>query len=58
MLRAINEQIRLGKDIDWIRTWKNLETQMKASGTKNRFDNYVAPHKNLGLLLLQALNNN
>ncbi|NBO59205.1 MAG: hypothetical protein EBU73_09785, partial [Chitinophagia bacterium] len=58
MLRAINEQIRLGKDIDWIRTWKNLEIQMKASGTKNRFDNYVAPHKNLGLLLLQALNNN
>jgi hypothetical protein len=58
MLRAINEQIRLGKDIDWIRTWKNLETQMKASRTKNRFDNYVAPHKNLGLLLLQALNNN
>lgn len=58
MLRAINEQIRLGKDIDWIRIWKNLETQMKASGTKNRFDNYVAPHKNLGLLLLQALNNN
>ena len=58
MLRAINEQIRLGKDIDWIRTWKNLESQMKASGTKNRFDNYVAPHKNLGLLLLQALNNN
>ena len=58
MLRAINEQIRLGNDIDWIRTWKNLESQMKASGTKDRFDNYVAPHKNLGLLLLQALNNN
>ncbi len=58
LIRSINEQIRIGKNIDWIRTWKNLEAQMKLANTRQRFDNYVAPHKNLGVLLLQALNNN
>lgn len=58
ILRTINEQLRTGKDLDWVKIWKKLTLEMKATATKNRFENYVAPHKNLGLMLLHALHNN
>lgn len=56
ILNTINERIRLGREIDWVSIWKTLSLQLNRGATKNRFDNYVAPHKNLGSMLLQAFN--
>ena len=54
ILRMINETMRIGKDLDWIRIWRSLQQQMRLSSAQRRFENYVAPHQNLGLLLLKA----
>lgn len=54
ILNIINEQLRLGNDIDWVKIWKNLKLRLGSGTAKDRFENYVAPHKNLGSLLLKA----
>ena len=55
ILQVINENIRLGKDLDWTAIWKKLNVQLGGTTVKSRFENYVAPHKNLGSLFLQAM---
>ena len=54
ILNIINESIRKGENIDWVTIWKKLNLRLGNGGTKERFENYVAPHKNLGALLLRA----
>jgi hypothetical protein len=54
ILRMINETMRIGRNLDWILIWRNLQQQMRLTNAQHRFENYVAPHKNLGLLLLKA----
>jgi hypothetical protein len=54
ILRMINETMRSGRNLDWILIWRNLQQQMRLTNAQHRFENYVAPHKNLGLLLLKA----
>lgn len=54
ILNIINESIRRGENIDWVSIWKKLNVRLGNGGTKERFENYVAPHKNLGALLLRA----
>lgn len=58
ILRTINEAIRTGQNLDWVGIWKNLQQQMRINNAKQRFENYVAPHKNLGLMLLKARGKN
>lgn len=58
ILRTINEAIRTGQNLDWIGIWKHLQQQMRINNAKQRFENYVAPHKNLGLMLLKARGKN
>lgn len=58
MMRLVNEQLRLGKDIVWDQLWLSLDKQLKSTGeTYNRFKDYVPPHKNLGALFIMAYNN-
>lgn len=54
ILRHINEDLKAGRNIDWIHTWKDLSAQFTAGEAKERFDNYIPPHKNLGALFIKA----
>ena len=55
ILRALNDQIRNGKNIEWIPFWQRVEQSIKndarASGL---FKDYVPPHKNLGAIFIKA----
>jgi hypothetical protein len=53
MINSITETLRLGKDINWPLLWKQLEKIIKSSA-KEKFDDYVPPHKNLGALFLKT----
>lgn len=57
VLKQINESVRLGNGVDWIAIWAQLEKQFNAGVAKERFDNYIPPHKNLGALFIKAFNN-
>ncbi|MCD6064444.1 MAG: hypothetical protein K0R82_2355 [Flavipsychrobacter sp.] len=57
IIKAINDQLLAGKNVNWITTWKDLETHFsgkKNSHLKELFDDYVPPHKNLGAIFIKA----
>ena len=54
ILRSINEDLRNGRDIEWIPMWKGLSAQFTTPESRERFDNYIPPHKNLGALFIKA----
>jgi len=56
ILRHINEDLKAGKNIDWITTWKDLAGLFPSGEAKERFENYIPPHKNLGALFIKAYN--
>ena len=56
ILRAINEDLLNGRDIEWIPMWKELAGQFNSPEAKERFENYIPPHKNLGALFIKAYN--
>ncbi|MBM3431447.1 MAG: hypothetical protein FJX92_00410 [Bacteroidetes bacterium] len=49
-LSLLTEKLRLGKDIDWIPFWKELDRMV----TVKEFDDYIPPYKNLGALFIKA----
>lgn len=56
VVRLISESLRNGNGVDWISMWKQLEGQFGIGLAKERFDNYIPPHKNLGALFIKAFN--
>ncbi|MFN5421831.1 MAG: hypothetical protein ACK5AO_01070 [bacterium] len=56
VVRMIAESLRNGNGVDWISMWKQLEGQFGNGVAKERFDNYIPPHKNLGALFIKAFN--
>ncbi len=55
ILRAINETIRSGRNIDWIPLWQEITTSVKADGRASELlKDYVPPHKNLGAIFIKA----
>jgi hypothetical protein len=56
ILRAINDDLRNGRNIEWIPMWKGLSGQFNSAESKERFENYIPPHKNLGALFITAYN--
>ena len=56
ILRHINDDLRAGRNIDWISTWKDLSAQFPSGDARERFENYIPPHKNLGALFIKAYN--
>lgn len=54
ILRAINDDLRNGRDIRWASMWKSLSSQFVTPDAKERFDNYIPPHMNLGALFIKA----
>lgn len=55
IIKAINDQLTAGKDIDWIATWRGLSGYFANKGKiKEMFDDYIPPHKNLGVIFIKA----
>ncbi|MGE5106694.1 MAG: hypothetical protein ACM3H8_04065 [Sphingobacteriales bacterium] len=54
ILKSITETMRSGKNIEWLNMWKGLSAQFPSGESKERFSNYVPPHKNLGAIFLKA----
>jgi hypothetical protein len=56
MIVMIAENLRQGKDLNWIQIWKTLENSFKDPTRKERFEDYVPPYKNLGAIFIIAYN--
>lgn len=55
LIKIITEQLRMGKNLNWKNIWKALELSFKGQ-SKEKFDDYVPPHKNLGAIFITAYN--
>jgi hypothetical protein len=56
IIEAINNTIRMGKNIDWRTMWNDLEINFSKGprDKKDLFDDYIPPQKNLGALFIKA----
>lgn len=54
ILKSINDRVKEGRDIEWLTIWKDLASKFTTGDAKERFDNYIPPHKNLGALFIKA----
>jgi hypothetical protein len=54
IIKAINNQLLAGNDVNWISIWNQVEAQMKGAAIKERFDDYVPPFKNLGVIFIKS----
>jgi hypothetical protein len=54
IIRAFNQRLLEGKDIDWVELWLQLSKQFAGSEMKELFNDYVPPYKNLGAIFLKA----
>lgn len=55
IIRTIEQQIRLGKDLDWIELWSRLSKQFQKDPKFNDlFQDYIPPQKNMGAIFIKA----
>ena len=55
ILRAINNTLLAGKDIEWLPMWRELEASFQHDPTaREKFDDYIPPYKNLGAIFIKA----
>lgn len=55
ILRALNETIRNGKNVEWIPLWQQISTSVKGDARASELlKDYVPPHKNLGAIFIKA----
>jgi len=58
ILQAINSDLLEGNNIDWLPIWKSLtERFSKDPVARERFDDYIPPYKNLGVIFIKAYRN-
>jgi hypothetical protein len=57
VLKEINDALLGGHSLDWAQTWGRLSKMFSTGYAKERFDNYIPPHKNLGALFIKAYKN-
>lgn len=55
LIDAITDQIRLNKDLVWEEIWQKLQNRV-TGGYKEKFEDYIPPHKNLGAIFIMAFN--
>ncbi len=53
LIDAITDKLRLGKDLNWEELWKSVQVRVGAN-YRDRFDDYIPPHKNLGAIFIMA----
>ncbi|MGN6194583.1 MAG: hypothetical protein ACTHOB_06570 [Ginsengibacter sp.] len=58
IIDALDNTLREGKNIDWRQMWSNLQTQFDKAPreTRETFEDYIPPQKNLGALFIKAYN--
>ena len=54
IIKAFDQRLLEGKDIDWVEMWAQLSKQFAGGDYHERFADYVPPFKNLGALFLKA----
>jgi hypothetical protein len=54
ILQAINERLLVGRNIDWISMWRELQKRFTTGDAKEMFDDYIPPYKNLGAIFIKA----
>jgi len=54
ILLAINNSLIAGKNIEWIPLWRDLSTRFRDEASKEKFDDYIPPYKNLGAIFIKA----
>lgn len=54
ILQAINTNLLSGKNIDWITLWRGLGSKFTNAASREKFDDYIPPYKNLGAVLIKA----
>jgi hypothetical protein len=54
ILRALNDNLSEGTDLNWVNMWKRLDGEFKGKTTESTFRDYVPPHKNLGAIFIKA----
>ncbi len=58
IIKAINDRLLEGQDINWINMWKELDEHFaKKPDVKEKFDDYMPPYKNLGAIFIKAYRN-
>jgi hypothetical protein len=58
LIEYILENLKQNKDINWPQAWKTIEAKFaKRTEVKERFDDYIPPHKNLGAIFIMAYYN-
>jgi hypothetical protein len=57
VLKLMNDALRQGSGIDWIQLWDQLGKTLNTGLVKERLENYIPPHKNLGALFIKAFHN-
>ena len=53
ILKAMNETLLAGRNIEWLPMWKELSKEFKGEA-KEKFDDYIPPYKNLGAIFIKA----
>lgn len=54
LINGIVDKLRQGKDLDWPVMWEAFRKQFTNTQTKELFDDYVPPYKNLGATFIMA----
>jgi hypothetical protein len=54
ILKAIENDINAGLDVNWVNIWKRLSVEFKGKPSEALFKDYVPPHKNLGAIFIKA----
>jgi len=55
IIRAMNQRLLDGADVDWISMWNELEEYFqKKPSAQDKFSDYVPPYKNLGAIFIKA----
>jgi hypothetical protein len=54
ILQAINQNLLAGNNIDWVPLWTGLSTRFKDKASREKFDDYIPPYKNLGAIFIKA----
>ncbi len=55
LIELIMENLKQGKDLYWQSIWKSIEHKfLNNKEVKEKFDDYIPPHKNLGAIFIMA----
>ncbi len=58
ILQAINTDLLEGNNIDWLPIWRGLTERFRKDPiARERFDDYIPPYKNLGVIFIKAYRN-